>query len=157
SHLREQALLAHGVLDYAATESRNVRRVLDLAIDFELWSETVEFCLAVVGEGDQPMIKRGPWTLAQELLLAGLTAARQLGDEAALVRLLISHGSVAYRLTSFDQAAEAFDEAIAVSRRIGARRELLRAVRAKGQVAYRVGDFERAEKIYRDAVGLATN
>jgi tetratricopeptide (TPR) repeat protein len=157
SHLREQRRLVREVPDYASTEARNVRRVLYLAAEFQLWSETVAFCLAVVGARDQPMIKRGPWTLAREIVLVGVASARQLNDEAALLQLLISHGTVAYRLTLFDEATEAFDEAVTVAERAGARRALLQAVRAKGQVAYRVGDFRRAKEIYQDALGLTAD
>lgn len=152
SHLREQVRLAREAPDYLVTEARNIRRALQLAAEFELWQETVGFCLAVVGDRDHSMIKRGPWTLARELIDFGLFAARQLGDEDTLLQLHLTSGSVAYRLTFFNDATDAFDEAIALARASGAQRPLLQAMRAKGQVAYRIGDFAQAEEIYRGAL-----
>ncbi|MER7612078.1 tetratricopeptide repeat protein [Nonomuraea wenchangensis] len=154
--LARQAALAKDD-DYPGDESGNIRRVLAVAEDLRLWREILAYCGSLVGQRESPLIRRGPWPLACDLLDAAIQAASELGDQEREAAFLVCRGLVDYRLAAFTKAERAYAQAAGMAADVGARSIQLQALRGVGQVHYRMGAFDRAETVYRDARRLATD
>ncbi|MGH3998550.1 MAG: tetratricopeptide repeat protein, partial [Pseudonocardiaceae bacterium] len=154
TQLIEQARLARED-HYPAGESGNIRRVVQVAERLGLWRNLVDYCVAVVGQQGLPLVRRGPWALARELLDAAVRAAAECADQEWQARFLLVRGTVEYRLAAFESAARAYEQAAALADAAGARSLRLQALRGVGQVHYRTGDLLAAERLYHTARILA--
>ncbi|MFG1959513.1 tetratricopeptide repeat protein [Nonomuraea sp. NPDC049028] len=154
SQLAQQLELANEG-NYPADESGNIRRALRVAEDLGLWQDILSYCETVVGHRDLPLIRRGPWPLALDLLDAAIRSASRFGDHMRQAAFLIVRGLVEYRLAAFTNAENAYTQAALLAKEADARGLRLQALRGVGQVHYRMGDFDQAETVYRDARRLA--
>ncbi|TDD32002.1 tetratricopeptide repeat protein [Actinomadura sp. KC06] len=156
SHLDIQKALSSELEDYPGDELRNIRRTLRLAEDLGMWQEIISYCVAVVGDADLLLLRRGPWQVAKELLDLGESATAVVPDGApARLRFLLRRGLVRYRLAEFDQAASDYELAHETARSLDLPRDQLTALRGKGQVLYRCGDLDGSEAAYRAGRQLA--
>lgn len=153
SQLSEQQRLAT-VDRFPVEESGNVRRALRLAEEHGLVREIVAYCESVAGEQSLPLVKRGPWILARDLLDLGVRAASSYGDSRAEVRFLLVRGIVEYRLAEFSAALDAYRNAGRLAERIDDTDSLLSAMWGSGRVQYRMGDFDDAEQTYLNAKSI---
>ncbi|TYK44588.1 tetratricopeptide repeat protein [Actinomadura decatromicini] len=155
-HLDIQKKVSSEFDGYPGDELGNIRRTLRLAEDLQMWREIISYCVEVVGDADLPLLRRGPWKVAKELLDIGESAAAMVPDGApARLRLLLRRGLVRYRLAEFDQAASDYELALEAARALNRPRDQLTALLGKGQVLYRCGDFDGSEAAYRAGRQLA--
>ncbi|MBO2457377.1 tetratricopeptide repeat protein [Actinomadura violacea] len=155
-HLALQASLAAEPADHPGDELGNVRRTLRLAGELGMWKEITAYCTAVAGDAGLPLVRRGPWLVAKELLDLGESAAAMIPDGAsARLGFLLVRGLVRYRLAEFDQAAADYRLAGEAARALGRRHDELTALRGMGQVLYRCGDLDGSETAYRTGRELA--
>lgn len=156
AHLEIQRTMCSDREDYPGEELRNIRRTLQLALDRQMWLEIVSYCMAIVGDTGRPLIRRGPWQVAKELLDLGESAAAMLPDSASdRLRFLMMRGLIKYRLAEFDQAVSDYEMAHEIAQALGREHDQVTALRGKGQVLYRCGDLNGSEAAYRAGRELA--
>ncbi|HEX6470120.1 MAG TPA: hypothetical protein VF069_13565 [Streptosporangiaceae bacterium] len=155
AQLAEQTRLA--AEQYPTEESGNVRRALQVAENLGLWQDILSYCDAVVGHQSLPIVRRGPWPMARDLLETAVHAAAQCADQEQEARFLVIRGMVEYRLAAFDVAAAAYRQAAGLATAAQAAELRMQALRGIGQVRYRIGDIDGAQQVYEDARRLAAD
>lgn len=94
----------------------------------------------------------GAVDLARSYCEEGLALSRQLGDDAGVCRALHELGEAALEDEAYDEAADLFEEAIAVARAAGI--NAAGSIGNLGYVAFLQGDHERAAALSVQALAL---
>ena len=136
---------------FPGEEAGNVRRTLQLGKQLTMWPTLLAYCENVAGDADLPLVRRGPWPLARDILDLAVEAAENLGDQLKAARFLLVRGIVEYRLAELDKAESAYQTVAQLAESTGDDKSWLSAMHGWGRVRYRMGDFEAAQEIYARA------
>jgi tetratricopeptide (TPR) repeat protein len=154
TQLAEQSRLASAD-DYPTGEAGNIKRALHLARRLGLDRDIVRYGIAAAGDQQLPLVRRGPWQLARDVLDVAVSGAEAISDNDRAAQFLLVRGTVEYRLANFEAARQAYERAASLATGTGHTSLRLLALRGMGQVLYRVGELDEAERLYQSVRQLA--
>jgi tetratricopeptide (TPR) repeat protein len=136
---------------FPGEEAGNVRRTLQLGKQLSMWPVLLAYCENVAGDADLPLVRRGPWPLARDILDLAVEAAENIGDKMKAASFLLVRGIVEYRLAELGKAESVYQSVVHLAEITGDDKIWLSAMHGWGRVRYRMGDFDAAQEIYSRA------